>query len=215
MNEPSDPEELLTALLAGDRQEHEPEVQAAFGRWPWLPGRLQKLRALAKRLDARGADDRATLTAGLATPSPHEAAVPATVRRQLGRSTPIGRWLALAAAVLLGSGLTIWALQPPAADHRSMLELSPGELWPTGGVDSWSVFRWHLVTPPQGSYVVRFRAADGSGTELFAARVTVPEWRPTSEDLPKLRPRMLWEVEVLDAASNVASVAGPVSVWRR
>lgn len=210
-----DPETLLLAVLAGERSEQDPEVQATFATHPELAQHLARLRALEAQLDAHGREAREILAEAATTPSPHDALVRKTLHEHLRPRPQPWAWLALAAVLLVGAAWTLWPTGPGPADANSMLDLRLGELRPQGTVANFDVFRWHLAAPAQGSYVVRVHPADGSQQEPLVVSVTAPEWHPTAQQLANLPARILWEVEVLDAAGAKTEVAGPVLAERR
>lgn len=215
----SEAEELLIALLSGERDPAAPAVQDLFQKDPALHQRYLRMRALATELDQHGEADRRAIAAAR-TPSPFDATARQSVLRHQGTRRRTFWWpLLLAAAGLLVAAWFGFGRPGKTAgeDHtlggeRPLLE----QVWPADQPAGYGVFRWHLPLQPGQRYVLHFRTADADPDEGHAiGNLTAAEWRPSAADLGKLDQATQWEIDVLDAAGKSSGGAGPLPLVRR
>lgn len=217
----SEAEDLLIALLSGERDPATPEVRDLFQKDPALHQRYLRMRALATDLDQHGEADRLAIAAAR-TPSPFDAIAQQSVLRHQGaRPRRFGWPLLLAAAA--GLLVAVWfgfvrPGQTAGEDHtlggsKPLLE----QVWPADQPTGYGVFRWYLPLQPGQRYVLHFRTADADPDEGYAiGNLTTAEWRPSAADVGKLDQATQWEIDVLDAAGKPgAGGAGPLPLVRR
>lgn len=215
----SEAEDLLIALLCGERDPGAPEVLELFRQEPALHQRYLRMRALATGLDEHGDADRRAMAAASA-PSPYDAIARQMVQRHQGARRRTFWWpLLLAAAGLLVAAWFGFGRpgQTAGEDHtlggaKPLLE----QVWPADQPTGYGLFRWHLSLRPGQRYVLHFRsdAPDANGG-FSVGDLVVAEWRPSATDLNQIERATQWEIEVLDVTGNPVGGAGPVALQRR
>lgn len=199
-------ERLLTEVLAGERQAHEPEVQEACGRNPALRVAVEELTAAQRDLDRAGLRERELLAAAEAPDDPGmEALVARTVDRlaaedgakRARRGLPMLGWLAAAAAAAL---LLFWALggggEPPRSDddqqlgdRRLVLEA------PTENVDGGIELRWSCAAPVRSYSVTLYDPTDpAAGALSQSGLLNEARWTVERSALRTLPPGTRWRV---------------------
>jgi hypothetical protein len=210
---PREHEELLAALLAGERRPGDPEVVRALRECARCRERWEHLRSAASRLDA-AADEQHALLAGLAhaDPAPGEERVLATLERLadgdgLGSRRTSRRlaWLA-AAALILAAAWGARRFLVDATEPRAPAWLGNGTLQllaPRGEVAGgrFERFSWTYTGGVAARFTLRIgKLEDGQGGEWLIEHERLEEttWTPDAEDLEQLPPRIRWEVEAFD-----------------
>ena len=227
---PAEHEELLIAVLAGERAPEAREFQRLLATCPACRERWERARPIAARLARAGEDHRHALAAALAgDTAPGEDAVSATLA-DLVRSEPwkrprSRRWLWLAAAgLVLATGLAWQAFRrAPTSGLPEDVPLGDDELRliePVGEVAAaaFERFRWEYDGVADGGFDLFFYPETESGQRgelLFAIpRWKTKEWTPDSAQRAQLSRRMRWEVHALDAAGEVVDRRSR-SAWLR
>jgi hypothetical protein len=201
-NQPDD-EELLAALLLGERRADEPSVAARFTNAPELHHRYQRLRALAGDLDRHGAEDRAALTAALSGPDAPRTTAGPTPRRAGPR--PFRFLLLMTAAAMVAVAVGILLLPTKRADEGSTLG---GPKQALG-----DAFRWNLPLPKGTRYVLVLFDGGPDGPELQRIDdLTVQQWQPDPDQLQKLPNTLAWMVQVVEPGGRVRASTEPVTV---
>jgi hypothetical protein len=218
-----DDETLLEALLSGARREDDAEVQAVLLARPELRERLERIRHLAADLDSGATADAELLREALRRPSPLDGAARELALRSLLRPRrfrgPLTIAVAVAAAIV--AVLTVWLAMPrsrPAGEddtlgHQTVADLAPRELRPSGAVADYTLFRWNLPLPREGSYVLRFRDGGPDGRVLLQLSLETNRWSPTPAQRSQLTKRMSWDVRAYDRAGTERDAIDPVDVW--
>jgi hypothetical protein len=203
---PREHEELLAALVCGERDAGEPEVALLLRTCAACRADWEGLRATAADLERAGAARREVL-AGQAelAGAPGEERVLATLtglaprppRRLVSRAV----LLAAAAAVLLASWLVWRGLRGSA--EREPVVLGPGDLAlvsPRGPGADFSSFSWEYHGDAVAFELRVFALVDGRrGDECFpATRWRGTTWTTPPELLAALPPAIEWEVTAFD-----------------
>ncbi len=200
-------EVLIGRLLGGDASESDPEVKEAMDD-PSFRARLQQARAVARALDAGGAERRRVLArADELERAPGEASVEGSVRAWFDRrsSAPLSRRHLAAAAVLIAAGaLLLWKSVGREDVPEDDVPLGPGEIRlesPAGEVEAFDAFRWTAnLTGGRRCRVLVFDALTGDAL-LESPLLDGTAWEPDPgataswEDVE-------WQVIVVDAAGD-------------
>jgi len=212
-NHPREHEELLTALLAGERAPTDPEVERRLRECPECAREWAQVQDARRRLETVAAEADAALDeiSELRDAPGEERVLP--ILQRLAAETPyaprrrpaLGRWLAAAAVLLsfawlLGRSLSDSGNDEPPTTLGPRLEIRA----PRGEVTSYAPFSW---TYPAGAdrYEVRvYDALDTTlSTSLLTRRLKETSWTPDEDQLRGLPGRIVVVVEALDAFGNV------------
>jgi len=222
---PVEHEELLIAVLAGERDHATREFQHLLATCPACRERWERARPVAERLARAGEDERHALAAALAgEEAPGEDHVSATLD-DLVRSEPWRRprsrpWLWLAAAGLLAA-FGAWWYAGSGRERMPEVDVPLGEegsaprlIEPVGKVSAFERFRWEY-DDPDATFLLTLREEAAQGEPGRVVREIQcggdKEWKPDIE-LPL---RIHWEVVVLDEfGMPVPGSSRSASAWR-
>lgn len=215
---PSDHDELLARLLAGDVPAEDAAVRERLAACTQCRAELAAVRALEAELRASLGGSAAAFADARAASAPTDLAL---VRRTLEqvlserreRAPRPRRWLPvlLAAALLAALALAVRFLGGPAPEPVGEILLSDGLVLdaPLGIAGGYPEFRWHLAPtdsgpatlPAEGHYELTISpyGPEGVGDPILdKLPLTEPRWTPTPEQLASLPQRIHWRVVALD-----------------
>lgn len=156
---------------------------------------------LLSDLEDLGSEERAMLGAASrieAPPGRAEAALRAHVLAQVTGAPPRAaapvsrRWLAVAAgALVIALALRSFGTRTRGEEPGGVLGDETRLLHPVGPVESYAPFRWNVVPPEGGYFVLR---VEGEGFALESERVYGREWTP--REPPEWPVKIRWTLEV-------------------
>ena len=208
----SERDELLRALLAGERSVDDEEVQRAFYEDPELRQRYEAGRATVDLLDSAGDFHR-----DLAQEVDRERAVPGEDRVEAfvasrvdaRRPRPSRMPLVAAAAALLLALLVWrpWSDGVPSPDGR-LLGAGIEDLRPSGEVERFEEFTWtdSMELEPGEWYEVVVRGADGEEVDR-SEKLRAPVWSLLEGTASAWPAAIQWEVIAYDSAAETADKA--------
>ena len=178
----------------GAPDELERETAEALGRW-----------AEARRADVEAARRETTPADRAAAVSTFEALAKG------GRSTFRGRWLLVAAALLVGLtlGYLVHSVLGPPADDAPVLLGDGGlsGLIPTGEVDRYDRFSWTHSSDTPSSFGLRVWNEGDLDAVISVDGLTLPEYVPTDEERARLGATIRWEVTVQSSDGSTLGLA--------
>jgi hypothetical protein len=221
---PREHEDLLAALLAGERGPAEPEVAQRLRECATCREQWTRLRTTAAQLERAGTERRTALAElERVGPAPGEERLLATLERlAAGEPRARGRrslaWLAAAAVLVALAWIARGFLG--GGDGRDPAWLGEGALQIVApeGEGSFERFSWTYTGSDADSFTLRiFELKDGARGKRLLIRERLKEttWVPEAEEQEKLPARIFWEVEALDVFRVVLPGASDsAQAWR-
>lgn len=207
---------LLEQMLTGDLRRGEPAYLAAVARYPELPMRFDALKALEEHMQGAADEEQSLLEealgmeplpgedrfAGLLKSELQQAAGPSSLRAPMWRrlGLPLGLAAAMLAMLLLirGSG-DDRRPQDPQLPAPSVLGSASGQT-PSGGVSAYTLFRWDLERPADGSFTLEIYSADAPDEPLIVVdHLERNQWTYAQGGEPSLPGRIVWRVFAMQA----------------
>lgn len=193
--------ELLQAVLTGDRDPEDADVQARCRRDPAFARRLAELQDTAETLERAAAEAHAVrrAAAGMRDTPGEDRLARVLGPRTRGPALKRVLWVGAAAA-----GIVVAVLL-----RRGEREHDEEPLWmgaevvriqhPRGRVTDYAPILWDGHLPPRAEYRITIEAdaaADAAGPTFLEHRTTETQWTPPAEDLSRLGDRIRVEVAV-------------------
>lgn len=218
-------DEIVGRILATGTPTDDPELAELIERDHTLLEEAEAVLEVERALEERDVIRRADLAAAASLGSSMDVedvleVIDRSARAQPrgvigGRTGTTGRWIALAAALLLVAWLA-WPggsdVDRPATWNRFVRMGAPVEyVAPKGEVVDLTYFEWNGELQPGETFVVV--VYDGNGVEIErSVSLTEPTW--TCEALSDVSEPIEWQVFVIDAGEN--AVSAPLQrAWRR
>ena len=222
---PREHELLLAALLAGERDPVDPEVERRLKECAECHELWDELRGSAAQLERAGAEQRDDLSElERAAPGPGEERLLATLERLASEEARAQRrprrsffWLA-AAALLLVFGAWGLRLYLSRDEAPTMLGESPFEaLLPSGPNSSLERFSWQYngKVEPDRFFLRIWEKKDGPrGDPILTPRTNQSSWTPSAEERARIPAHILWDVEARDANGESGGFSSLVEASR-
>jgi hypothetical protein len=225
---PREHEELLAALLSGERDPSEPEAARRLRDCASCRDEWDRLRDAAAELERAGGERRAALAeiAGAGTVAERDL-VRATFERLAAGELRARRrraflWAAAAALLVAGAWVARRFL-PDEPERRAPTWLGVTGLElvsPRDEVPRFESFTWTYTGADGDTFTLRIYELTEGGPEdgpsgeplLERPRLEETTWTPGAQDLEKLPARILWEVEVF-SEFRVSRGAGSARAW--